>query len=83
MFFQLFIFSTVKPVFKLPSIQVTWASLLKGGCLLLNESSAESSCMSLLHYFHSAISYHLSEKPDIWSLNIGLTVVYPNSCSPV
>ena len=31
-----------------------------GGCLLLHESSAESSCMSFLHYFHSAISNHLS-----------------------
>ena len=27
-----------------------------GGCLLLYESSAESSCMSFLHYFHAAIS---------------------------
>ena len=55
---------------------------MTGGCLLLNESSAESSCMSLsfLHYFHAAISNHLSEKPKIymhyfmWSLNTGLTV---------
>ena len=30
------------------------------GCLLLHDSSAESSCMSFLHYFHSAISNHLS-----------------------
>ena len=30
-----------------------------GGCLLLHESSAESS-RSFLHYFHSAISNHLS-----------------------
>ena len=29
-----------------------------GGCLLLHESSAES--MSFLHYFHSAISNHMS-----------------------
>ena len=35
------------------------------GCLLLYESSAESSCMSFLHYFHAAISKHLSEKPKI------------------
>ena len=66
--------------FKRPSIQVTWTSLLTGGCLLLNESSAESSCMSFLHYFHAAISNHLSEKPKIssfiWSLNTGLTVTY-------
>ena len=31
--------------FKRPSIQATWTLLLTGGCLLLNESSAESSCM--------------------------------------
>ena len=49
--------------FKQPSIQVTWNPLLTVGCLLLNESSAESSCMSFLHYFHAAISSHLSEKP--------------------
>ena len=41
---------------------------------MLNESSAESSCMSFLHYFHAGISNHLSEKPKIWSLNTGLTV---------
>ena len=34
--------------------------LFTGGCLLLHERSAESSCMSFLHYFHSAISNHLS-----------------------
>ena len=28
--------------FKRPSIQVTWTTLLTGGCLLLNESGAES-----------------------------------------
>ena len=53
--------------------------LLTGGCLLLHESSAESSCMSFLHYFHAAISNHLSEKPKnmscfTWPLDIGLTV---------
>ena len=31
-----------------------------GGCLLLHESCAESSCRSFLLYFHSAISNHLS-----------------------
>ena len=36
-----------------------------GGCLLLYESSAESSCMSFLHYFHAVISNNLSEKPTI------------------
>ena len=30
-----------------------------GDCLLLNDS-ADSSCISFLHYFHSAISNHLS-----------------------
>ena len=35
-------------------------TLQTGGCLLLHESSADSSCMSFLHYFHSAISNHLS-----------------------
>ena len=43
-----------------------------GGCLLLHESSVESSCMSFLHYFHSAISSHLSiaisMSPGWWSL---------------
>ena len=55
--------------FEGPSIQVTWKALLTGGCLLLNESSAESSCMSFLHYFvdfHAAISNHLSEKPKLF-----------------
>ena len=33
--------------------------------LMLNESSAESSCMSFLHYFQAAISNHLSEKSKI------------------
>ena len=47
-------------------MQVTWTSLLTGGCLLLNESGAESSCMSFLDYFHAAISNHLSEKPKIY-----------------
>ena len=58
---------------------MTWKSLLIGGCLLPNESIAESSCMSFLHYFHTAMSNHLSEKAKnmscfIWSLNTGLTV---------
>ena len=52
--------------FKRPSIQMTLKSLLTGGCLLLNESSAESSCMSFLHYFHAAISNHLSEMEARW-----------------
>ena len=44
---------------------MTWKSLLTGGGLLLNESSVESSCMSFLHYFHTAVSNNLFEKPDI------------------
>ena len=47
------------------SIKVTWKSLLTVGCLLLNERSPEISCMSFLHYFHTEISNHLSEKPEI------------------
>ena len=43
-----------------------------GGCLLLNESSAESFCRSFLHYSHSAIRNHLSTKISMspeWILN--------------
>ena len=60
---------TVKPVLS-DHIQqdIFWA----GGCLLLHENSAESSCMSFLHYFHSAISmHHLSEKPEIYLVLYG------------
>ena len=39
--------------------------------ILLNESSAESSCISFLHYFHAAISNHLSEKPKICLVGYG------------
>ena len=38
-----------------------------GGCLLLHESSRES----FLHYFHSAISNHLSEKPELYLVLYG------------
>ena len=31
--------------------------------ILLNERSAEIFCRGFLHYFHAAISNHLSEKP--------------------
>ena len=60
--------------FKRPSGQVTWKSLLTGGCLLLNESNAD-----ILYYFHAAISNHLSEKPKLSlvvydRLTLGLTV---------
>ena len=54
---------TVKPVLSdHPSIYVTWKSLLTGGCLLLNEKSAES--LSALHSC-SNISNHLSEKSKL------------------
>ena len=39
--------------------------MLTGGCLLLNESSAESSSRSFLHYSHAVLSNHGSEKPKI------------------
>ena len=42
-----------------------------GGCSLLHESSAEISCMSFQHYFHSAISNHLSCHLNGWSLKTG------------
>ena len=43
---------------------MTWKSLLTGGCLLLNESSAVMK-VSFLLYIHVAIGNHLSEKPNI------------------
>ena len=46
-------------------MKVVQKALVAGGYFLLNESSAESSCMSFLHYFHLAISKHLSVKPKI------------------
>ena len=49
--------------FKRPSIYVVWKLLLTGVCLLLNESSAESPCMSFLYFFHTAKINHSSEKP--------------------
>ena len=51
---------TVKPVLSDYIKLSIFLAFQTGGCLLLNESSAESSCMSFLHYFHSAISNHLS-----------------------
>ena len=52
-----------------------------GGDLLLHERSAESSCMSFLHYFHSAISNHLSIaiSPEWMVAKTGLTVCHPTS----
>ena len=52
--------------FKRLSVQGTWTLLLRSGRLLLNESSAES----FLHYFHAAISNHLSEKPKYILFNV-------------
>ena len=46
---------TVKPVFRDHIKQDIFLAFQTGGCLLLHGSSAESSCMSFLHYFHSAI----------------------------
>ena len=51
---------TVKPVFSDHIKQDLFWGFQTGGCLLLHESSAESSCMSFLYFFHSAISNHLS-----------------------
>ena len=54
------ILSTDKPVFSDHIKQDTFLAFQTGGCLLLHESSAESSCMSVQCYFHSAMSHHLS-----------------------
>ena len=51
---------TVKPVLSDHIKQDIFLAFQTGGCLLLHESSAESSYMSFLHYFHSAINNHLS-----------------------
>ena len=51
---------TVNPVFSDHIKQYIFWDFLTGGCLLLHESSAESACISFLHYFQSAISNHLS-----------------------
>ena len=56
---------TVKPVLSDHIQQGIFLAFQTGGCLLLYESSAESSCMSFMDYFHTAISNHLSEKPEI------------------
>ena len=51
---------TVKPVFSEHIKQDIFLAFQTGGCLLQHERSAESTCMSFLHFFHSAISNHLS-----------------------
>ena len=61
-YFHLYLFivswqGTVKPVLSYHIEQYIFLAFQTGGCLLLNERSAES--MSFLHYFHSAISNHL------------------------
>ena len=57
---------------------MSWRLLLTCGCLLLNESSAESSCMSFLHYFHSVKSNHLSEKPKLYLVVYHMSLVMRN-----
>ena len=56
---------TVKPDLGNHIKEDIFLAFQRGDCLLLYERSAESSCMSFLHYFHAAISNHLSEKPKI------------------
>ena len=51
---------TVKPVLSDHIKQDIFLAFQTGGCLIRHESSAESSCLRFLHYFHSAISNHLS-----------------------
>ena len=50
----------VKPVLSNHIKQDIFLAFHTGGCLLLHESSAESSCRSFLRYFHAAINNHLS-----------------------
>ena len=47
---------TIKPVSSNHIQQNKFWAFQTGGCLLLYESSAESSCRSFLHYFHTAKS---------------------------
>ena len=77
--FNVEILGTAKPVLSDHIKQDKFFAFQTGGCLLLHESSAESTCMSFLHYFHSAISSHQSLKQfpchlNGWSLITGLTV---------
>ena len=64
--------STVKTVLSNHIKQDIFLAFQTGGCLLLHESSAESSRRSFLHYFHAAISNHLSVKPTIVLVVYGL-----------
>ena len=52
--------NTVKPVLSDHIKLDIFLAFQTGGCLLLHESSAENTCRSFLHYFHAAISNHLS-----------------------
>ena len=58
-------YTTVKPVLSDHIQQYIFWAFQTGGCLLLYDCRAESSCMSFLHYFHTAINNHLSEKLEI------------------
>ena len=51
------LYCTVKPVLSNHIKQYIFLAFQTGGCLLLHESSAESSCLSFLHCFHSALLY--------------------------
>ena len=55
--FFLLLPNTVKPVLSDHIRKDIFLAFQTGGCLLLPESIAES---SFLHYFHSALSNHLS-----------------------
>ena len=55
----------VKPVLSDHIKQEIFLAFQTGGCLLLYESSAESSCMSFLYYFHSAISNKLMHELSV------------------
>ena len=63
--------NTDKPVLSDHIKQYIFLAFQTGGCLLLYESSVESTCMSFLHYFYTAISNHLSEKPKICIVDHG------------
>ena len=58
--FVVYLLNTVKPSLSDHIKQYIFLAFQTGDCLLLHESSAESSCMSFLQFFHPAISNHLS-----------------------
>ena len=57
---RFFLYNTVKPVFSDNIKRDIFLAFQTGGYLLLHENSAESSYVSFLHYFHPAISNHMS-----------------------